>query len=115
MKNFKISRESVGTTLKNGAGVVIGVALCVLPYLDSVKGIVESIRYNCGNATYSDAVNAVLTSGMYSSSIDEAIAVIPTNGDSELYKSIIQVAKADTYSSSKVNIIKNICGKGEEA
>lgn len=111
----KINWKQVGSTIINGGGVIVGVALCTVPYLKTIRDVAESVRYYRGCVSYSDAVSAVLSSDMFSSAKEEAVKMIPKDGDNELYRSIIQVVNSDAFSGNKVNMIKDICGKEDEA
>ena len=111
----KMNWQQVGSTIINGGSIIIGVALCTIPYLKTIRDVSESVRYYRGCVSYSDAVSAVLNSDMFSSAKEEAVKMIPKDGDNELYRSIIQIVNSDAFSSNKANMIKDICGKEEEA
>lgn len=107
MKKFNVNKETVGKIAKKGCAVVLYGIAAVLPYI-SVKDTINVIRYS-GNVGYGDVVDVIMNSDMLSSYRKEAIEVLPKDGDSELYKSIIAVVQSDMMSSYRVETIKNIC------
>lgn len=112
MKKLNITKRDVGNAIKNSCGLMVTVAAFVLPNLSMIKEIIEEVRYN-GNATYSDVINVVLHSNMYSTDKTKLAAMVPKDKDSEFYKFIIKVVKSNIYSSDKVTVIKSICEKEE--
>lgn len=61
-------------------------------------------------ANYSDAVEAIINDGMFSSSQkQEMIFALSKNGDSEYYKSVINIVHNNSmFTSSKISMIKYI-------
>lgn len=62
---------------------------------------------------YSDAVNAITTSDMWSHDQQEAIAALPTYESSEFYGAVAEVAKSSMWSHDKLSTILKMCGKEE--
>lgn len=83
---------------------ILGVALSSI----TVKDLLDMIRYN-GDVGYDDAVNAIMTSGMYSSDKTRAVAVLKKDETSDFYKAIVNVARSSAYSSDKVRTIASMC------
>lgn len=108
MKKFKIDTGKVGEVIESVGNLVLLAAVVVLPCVTS-RDIINKVRYS-GNVKYSDAVNATLTGSMYSTDKTKVIAMLPKNGDAELYKSVIQIVNSSLYSSGKVEAIEHICG-----
>lgn len=107
MKKINIDMAKVGNAVKGFGNFVLSAAMVAAPYMylksDSVK-----VRY-ISNASYSDAISAVLNSNMLSLYKTEIVNILPKDGDAELYKSIIAVINSDMMSRYKVEIIKDIC------
>lgn len=60
-------------------------------------------------ARYSDAVNAIMESDMFSSDKRRAVSVLKRDGDTEFYKAIIAVAKDDSmFSCDQVHMIEHL-------
>ena len=112
MKKININVEKVGNVIKTAGGLVLYAAVIMLPYV-STKDVVNKIRYS-GNVKYSDAINAILNSGMYSSDKSKLTSMLPKDSDADLYRAVIQVANSDMFSSDKVKMIKDICGENSE-
>lgn len=109
MKKLNVSKETVGKFAKNGCRIVLYGLATILPYI-SVKDTVDMVRYS-GNVGYSDAVGAIMSSGMWSSDKHTVVSMLKKDGDVEYYRAIIQVVKSSMYSADKVETIRNICGK----
>lgn len=106
MRIFGTSLRTVGK-IATGLGNVLSFAVCVLPYL-SKKDIIHEVRYNT-IATYDDVILAITNSSMLSSDITKAVTLIPKDGNSTLYKAIINVINSNMLSDDKVETIKRIC------
>ena len=113
MNKLNVNVKKIGNVIKTAGGLVLYAAVVMLPYV-STKDTVDKIRYS-GNVKYSDAINAILQGGMYSSDKTKLTAILPKDADSDLYRAVIQVANSDLFSSDKVKMIKDICEvKSEE-
>lgn len=82
---------------------ILGVALSSI----SVKDILDMTRYS-GEVGYGDAVNAIMTSNMYSSDKNKAVSILKRDETSDFYKAVINVARGNAYSSDKVRTISNM-------
>lgn len=114
MRNLKITKEGLATAAKATCNVAATLAVFVLPNVSSVKNVIDEVRYY-GKASYSDAINVILNSKMYSNDKTEVAAMIPKDKDADFYKSIINAARSNLYSGDKVMVIKNICDREEES
>lgn len=104
-----ISKEQLGTIgkkLYRGCGYAVKGLATVVAYM-SVTGLLEDLRY-CGPVGYSDAVNAIIDSSLYSDGKAKIMAVLKTDGDSDYYKAVIKVVQSVMYSDKKVEIIENM-------
>lgn len=77
-------------------GVVAGMALG------------DNYKHYC-NATYSDAVEAIMESDMWSSDCHKAVSALKLNADTELYKAVIRIANSSMWSSDKLKSILSLC------
>lgn len=112
---MRVDKEKVGRLLKNGLSWAAFAAITVLPRLPQLKNVSDEIRYDYGSVKYSDVINAILNSNIYSGNKAEMVAIVPKDADKDTYKSIIRVVKSNMYAGDKVEIIKDICGVKEEA
>lgn len=112
MKKFNIDTKKIGNVIKTGGSLVLYAAVVMLPYVSS-KDVFNKIRYS-GNVKYSDAINAILNSSMYSSDKGKLTSILPKDANADLYRAVIQVANSDIFSSDKVKMIKDICGDESE-
>lgn len=97
----KLAMKGCGLTLK-------GVA-----YLSSILAamdIVDKINFN-SETTYSDAVEAIMESDMFSSAKKEIMEFVTPDKNNDFYKAVIQVVNSDMFSNSKVEVIKNMCNE----
>ena len=105
MRLFNITKGNVGPIVLQGCKIALCGLVTILPYISS--DIVEKLRYS-GNVKYSDAVNVILSSTMFSSDKNRIIELIKVDGDAEYYRSIIHVVESSMYSGDKVTAIKFI-------
>lgn len=103
----KQNLETIGKIARTGCEYAARGVILLLS-VSSVKDIVDTARY-CGKVGYSDAVSAIMSSGMLSSDKNEAVTSLPKNGDAELYRAVIQIVRSGMLSSDKVKTIQNIC------
>ena len=109
---FNINKEKVGQIVKTGSNLLVFGLMFVSPYIGR-KEIVDTVRYSC-NVKYSDAVEVVLQSTMFSGDKTKAIAMIPKDKDSDFYKSVIAVMKSNLFSGDKLKMLNKICEDLEE-
>lgn len=113
MAKFKIDFDTVGKYVKKGcelAAYGFITVMSVMATKDAVELMARStdVTY-IGNVGYSDVFSAIMNSDMMSSYKKEAAAILPKDGDSELYKAVIHVLNSDMMSSSKLETIRSIC------
>ena len=65
------------------------------------------VRYR-GNVTYSDAVDTIMNSTMFSSDKGKAVKELQKNKDSDYYRAVIRVVKSSMYSSDKIKTIAEL-------
>lgn len=65
--------------------------------------------------TYNDAMNAVMSSSLYSEDKVKVIYVLKPNYKSELYEAVIGVLESSLWSDDKVEVIIKMCNQAEEA
>lgn len=97
-------------SIRNLAGGICEVAASVLLIAASNK-VIEVITGGHVRvvARYSDAINAIMKSSMYSNDKREAAAVLKRYEDAEYYRAIINVVQdSRLYSSDKVELIKGL-------
>ena len=73
----------------------------------SVQDVVDMVRYR-GNVTYSDAVDTIMNSTMFSSDKGKAVKELQKNKDSDYYRAVIRVVKSSMYSSDKIKTIAEL-------
>ena len=98
--------RSVGIVCK---GVLKVVGIITIAGIGLAKAYDE--RYYAG---YNSAVEAIMNSSMWPDDKAKAISALKLNAKPELYASIIRVVKSSLLSSDKVNLIIEMCKKGEE-
>lgn len=103
--------NTVGIVAKKGCKLLAQGLIGALSYV-SVKDLLEMIVKD-NNASYSDAVDAIMSSNIYSDDKKEMISALRTDGDSEFYKAVISIVNGGMYSSSKVECVKDMCKKEE--
>lgn len=113
--NNEIVKKGLHKTLEVvKTGVSIAAPFMITAALNgTTKRVQDKVRF-CGDVGYDDAVRAILESDMFSSSMDEALKLLQKGKDQEYYKSVIRVVESDTYSSTKMTMIKTINEKYEE-
>lgn len=105
MRLFNITKGNIGPIVLQGCKIALCGLVTVLPYVS--KDIVEKMRYS-GNVKYSDAVNVILSSTMFSSDKNKMIELLKSDVDADYYRSIIHVVESSMYSGDKVEAIKTI-------
>lgn len=113
MKTSRFNQEqlnNIGRVAKKGCKYLFYATVTVLSCSTVTDELFKSIRYIDG-ASYSDAVGAILDSGMLGSYKDEAVSLLPKDGDSEFYKAIISIVNSNILGSYKVDTIKKLCEK----
>lgn len=109
MKTIKLNKETVGKIAKTGCRFAVCTLAIVLPHL-SKRETIDMIRYS-GDVNYSDVVEAVMSSSMWSGDKKVIIELLNKEADIETYKAVIKIVKSNLYSGDKVELIKNICSE----
>ena len=66
-----------------------------------------------GDASYNDAVSAILNSGMWAEDKSKAVSELKMDMRPEVYKAVIEVAKTSMFSEDKRNTIIKMVNQGE--
>ena len=106
-KKIKEVFESVGKITKEGCKVAIAII-----GMSIVNGTATNVRNRMkyiGNVDYSDAVDAILSSDMWSSDKRRAMALIKKDKDCEYYKAVINTVDSSMWSSDKLRILEDMC------
>lgn len=108
MMKLNLNKEMVGKIAKGGFSVISFVAMGILSNLsaDDVKTIIRR-----GKVTYDDAIGAIMTSNLFNVDKRKAIEILPHDGETEMYKAVIQVVKSNLFSEEKVAAIKSVCDR----
>lgn len=103
----KVNLEHVANIAKKAGKVVAGVAL-IAAYA-SVSENTYAVRDRKTTYTYSDAVDAIMESDMFSADKRQAVSLLRRYGTSEFYKAVILVVKNESmWSSDKLNTIRDL-------
>lgn len=106
MKNFNF--EQLGNCVMTICGFVVVGAVAVMAGMSADDTTIN----NGAAAGYSDAVNAIVNSNMWSSDKQTAIAAMDKHANREIYKAVIAIINNDSmWSSDKVVAIKALFGK----
>lgn len=86
----------------------VGAALAGLVAVSLVEGEwgFKKDKIVCGE--YSEAVRAILESDMFDYNKQECLAALQYGRSSEIYKAVISIVNSDSFSSTKVQMIKDI-------
>lgn len=106
---MKITKETIKNVGRVVGTIMLYGAVFVAPRV-LAKDVTCAIGSN-GDAKYSDAVNAITDSNMFSADKTKAIAMLRKNEDVEYYKSVIRVIKSTMFSSDKLKTIANMNGE----
>jgi hypothetical protein len=106
MRLFGIPLRTFGK-IATGVGNVLSFAVFVLPYLTK-KNTTEEVHCNFV-VTYDDVILAIVNSSMLSNDMNKAVTLIPKEGNTALYKAIINVINSNMLSGDKFETIKHIC------
>lgn len=101
----KIDLKAVGKTVLNVFGIA-ATGLLVTQMVKNEEYVSEpSISYG---VTYSDAVEAIMESDMWSSDKEQAVTYLNRRETADYYKAIINIVNGDMWSSDKLKLIKNL-------
>lgn len=110
IKNVKTNgKRSTIVNLIRSSRNYLSPVLCFLFLGESVIKKANVIRVNLGKAKYDDAVNAITDSDMWSADKLKAINALKKDGDSKLYKSVVNVVHSSMWSKDKLTVIENMC------
>lgn len=107
MRIFGLPLGTIGKIATGVGNVLSFAAMIVVPML-SKKDVVSDVEYSVVT-TYDDVVMAIINSSMLSKDMTRAIAILPMDGTSTIYKAIINVIDSNMLSGDKVETIKHIC------
>lgn len=94
-----------------GTGKVIGGG-ALLAMATVLGASIENKLHESKHVTYSDTVNAIMNSNMWSDDKAEAIAALSRDADEELYKAVVTVANGKMWANDKADlIIEGLLGK----
>lgn len=106
---MKITKETIKNVGRVVGTVVLYGAAFVAPRVLS-RNIDEVTRYG-RIVRYSDAVSAIMNSGMFSDDKSAAVAMLCKDKDTEYYRAVIRIVESSMFSSDKVKTIANIYGE----
>lgn len=108
---MKITKDIIMSTTKSiGTGVLYGLA--VIASKVAVEDVIDMVRYK-GNVKYSDVVNVIMNSSMFSSDKNRALTVLKKDKDADYYRAVIGVMKSNMFPSDKIRAITNLNGEAE--
>ena len=110
MKKINITKEQVINGIKFVGLIALASAGTIAKnsLQNSADYKLNQKRY--ANADYTDAIEAVMNSDMWSSDKRQIIDTIPRNGDTSLYSGIIAIAKGNSlWSSDRRHSIIKMC------
>lgn len=112
LTNMGIFRLSTGT-IRIAVNVLGTVALLTSEViLPCIKKRASKEKTNSkSDVSYDDVIGIVMNSNMLSDNKVKVTAIIPRNGDVELFKAIIQIVNSDMNSANIIEAIKCICAK----
>lgn len=109
MKTIKLNKETVGKIAKTGCKFALCTLAVVLPHL-SKRETIDMIRYS-GDVNYSDVVEVIMSSSMWSGDKKAVVELLNKEADMETYRAVIKIARSNLYSGDKVELIRNICSE----
>lgn len=109
MRKLNITKEQVGQVVKTGLKLALG-ALVISKTFFTKANIVTAKCY-IGEANYSDAVDAIVSSSMFDSSKTKALDLLKRDGDAEYYRSVVTTVTSNMFDSSKIQTIKTLSEK----
>ena len=108
MIKIYIPKETVVKATKTIATVAV-YGLAVASYVSDLD--MSTVKGFIGKTDYSDAVDAIMGSKMFSSDKRKMLDLLKKDGDATYYRSVIKVVKASMFSSDKVEAIKLLSEK----
>ena len=110
----KINWRSIGETAKDVCGIVGCALIFGLPRIIEVVHVTEERKDT--DKGYSDTVKAILNSNIWSSDKSELISVLKRNLDSDIYSTMIDIAKDNRiWTSDKVELIMHLNNPEDES
>lgn len=101
MGNFQNGAGGIFRGIVIGFGLAIGV---ISSFVSDFLPEIEKTRVY----SYNDAVEAVLSSNMFSGDKKKAVALIAKNANSEYYKSVAGIVKARMFGGDKLQLIETL-------
>lgn len=90
---MKITKETIGGIAKIGFAAA-GATLAIV-----------ASKLKDRNASYSDAVTAIMDSDMFSVDKNAATKALKKDGDAEFYRAVIKIAKSTMFSCDRFKLI----------
>lgn len=108
--NKKETMKTVGKYLKSGCKIAAYGAATILSYLSlsDIKQYVRDVSIDV-NADYGDAVNAIMSSNMWSEDKKEAVQALSKGESAAFYKAVIKIANSNMWSADKAETIMEMC------
>lgn len=97
--------SKVMDTVKTVGGVIGLAALGILSVMADVDTQLNTVT------KYSDAIEAITGSDMWSSDVAKVIKALPENESPDFYKAIIAIVKSNMWSSEKARSILTMCNR----
>lgn len=104
-RQIMLMASRMGGYVKRG-GAFVAPLLASIVFGKGEKYIMDKMAM-AGIKNYEDAVNAILSSNMFSTDKRQAIELISINEEAMYYKTIARIALSSVYSSEKVNMIND--------
>ena len=105
----KPTKEQVVNGLKTAGLIAVSVlgAIASSALQTAADNHLNANKY--ANASYADAVDAIVNSDMMSCHMRDAVEAIPKASDSALYSAIVAIAKGTAMSTHKRDTIESLC------
>lgn len=108
MINIYIPKEAVVKATKTVL-TVAAYGLVVASYVSDMD--MSTVKGLLGKTNYSDAVDAIMSSTMFSSDKRKMLDQLKKDGDATYYKSVIKVVKSSMFSRDKIEAIEMLSEK----
>lgn len=99
--------KGITTLLKEGGKLALIGTAFMLTRPSTWEYIADKLSED-SEVTYSDAVTAIMNSGMFGSDKVKATNLLAKNGDSEYFRSVVSIVKSGMFGSDKVKLIQNL-------
>lgn len=106
---FRLSTGAIRIAINVLGTVALLTSEVIVPCIKK-RASKENTKSNV-DVSYDDVIGAIMNSNMLSDNKVKVTAIIPRNGDTELFKAIIQIVNSDMNSANIIEAIKCICAK----